>query len=188
MLLLFITAKIKYPLDFSIKLKGCQGRKASYWQYLLQFYFVQTITHRINTDLILNSYMITIYTYTDMKYAVTMLISIILSEKTYFLIENGLTRQGDGPVSVLLRLKLKLFAARHRTVPLSRCGKIKIKLREIMEGKELSRYQLSKMTSTRFEVINKWYNGEVERIDSDVLARFCFVLNCRVEDLIEYEA
>ena len=67
-------------------------------------------------------------------------------------------------------------------------GKIKIKLRGIMEEKGLTRYQLSKITSTRFEVINKWYNGEVERIDSDVLARFCFVLNCKVEDLIEYEA
>lgn len=66
-------------------------------------------------------------------------------------------------------------------------GKIKIKLREIMDKKELTRYQLSKMTNTRFEVINKWYNGEVERIDTDVLSRFCFVLNCKVEDLIEYE-
>ena len=65
-------------------------------------------------------------------------------------------------------------------------GKIKIKLRKIMEEKNLLRYQLSKITNTRFEVINKWYNGEVERIDSDVLARFCFVLNCKVEDLIEY--
>ena len=74
------------------------------------------------------------------------------------------------------------------TRPMCQYGKIKIKLREIMEEQELSRYQLSKMTSTRFEVINKWYNGEVERIDSDVLARFCFVLNCKVEDLIEYEA
>lgn len=66
-------------------------------------------------------------------------------------------------------------------------GKIRIKLRSVIEKNNITRYQLSKMTSTRFEVVNKWYNGEVERIDSDVLARFCFVLNCKVEDLIEYE-
>lgn len=65
-------------------------------------------------------------------------------------------------------------------------GKIKIKLREILEQKEISRYQLSKMTNTRFEVVNKWYSGNVERIDSDVLARFCFVLDCNVNDIIEY--
>lgn len=66
-------------------------------------------------------------------------------------------------------------------------GKIKIKLRNIIEERNISRYQLSKMTNTRFEVVNKWYNGDVERIDSDVLARFCFVLNCKIDDLIEYE-
>lgn len=65
-------------------------------------------------------------------------------------------------------------------------GEIKIKLRELMEEKGLTRYQLSRLTNTRFEVINKWYNGNVERIDSDVLARLCFSLGCRVEDIIEY--
>lgn len=66
-------------------------------------------------------------------------------------------------------------------------GKIKIKLRNLMEKKELTRYQLSRLTNTRFEVINKWYNGNVERIDTDVLARLCFTLGCRVEDIIEYK-
>lgn len=66
-------------------------------------------------------------------------------------------------------------------------GEIKIKLRELMEEKGLTRYQLSRLTNTRFEVINKWYNGNVERIDSDVLARLCFSLGCRVEDIIEYD-
>lgn len=65
-------------------------------------------------------------------------------------------------------------------------GKIKINLRKIMEAKGLSRNQLAKLTSTRFEVVNKWYGGEVERIDSDILARFCFTLGCQVSDIIEY--
>lgn len=66
-------------------------------------------------------------------------------------------------------------------------GKIKIKLKKLMEERNLTRYQLSKLTSTRFEVVNKWYNGEVERIDSDVLARFCYTLGCDINDIIEYE-
>lgn len=65
-------------------------------------------------------------------------------------------------------------------------GKIKIKLKDIMEQKSITRYQLSRLTNTRFEVINKWYNGSVERIDSDVLARLCFTLGCRVDEIIEY--
>lgn len=65
-------------------------------------------------------------------------------------------------------------------------GKIKIKLKEIMQERNLSRNQLAKLTNTRFEVVNKWYNGEVERIDSDILARFCYSLDCKVSDIIEY--
>lgn len=73
-----------------------------------------------------------------------------------------------------------------RIVTVCDYGKIVIKLRVLMEKRKITRYQLSKMTNTRFEVINKWYEGEVERIDSDVLARFCYVLDCQVTDIIEY--
>ena len=66
-------------------------------------------------------------------------------------------------------------------------GKIIIKLKAVMDSRNITRYQLSKMTNTRFEVVNKWYNGEVERIDSDVLARFCYVLNCDINEIIEYK-
>lgn len=65
-------------------------------------------------------------------------------------------------------------------------GKITVNLKSLMDEKGLSRYQLAKITNTRFEVVNKWYSGEVERIDSDVLARFCYTLNCKVEDILKY--
>lgn len=65
-------------------------------------------------------------------------------------------------------------------------GKIKIHLREIMDEKGLSRNRLAGLTNTRFEVVDKWYNGRVERIDTDILARFCFTLDCKVSDIVEY--
>ena len=66
-------------------------------------------------------------------------------------------------------------------------GKIRINLKNILQEKGVTRNQLAKLTNTRFEVINKWYDGEVERIDADVLARFCYVLGCEVSDMIKYE-
>ena len=36
-------------------------------------------------------------------------------------------------------------------------------------------------------IIDKWYNGNVEKIDADVLARICYVLECKAEDIIRYE-
>lgn len=55
-----------------------------------------------------------------------------------------------------------------------------------VEERGLSRNQLAKLIGTRFEVINKWFAGSVERIDADVLARLCYVLNCDAGELIRY--
>ena len=65
-------------------------------------------------------------------------------------------------------------------------GKIEIKLKELLEQRKMTRGELARAINTRFEVVNKWYFGEVARLDTDVLARMCFVLQCGVEELIEY--
>lgn len=65
-------------------------------------------------------------------------------------------------------------------------GHIKIRLKEIMEARGVTRNALARATNTRFEVINKWYQGHVEKIDADVLARICYILDCEPGDLIIY--
>lgn len=65
-------------------------------------------------------------------------------------------------------------------------GNISIHLKEIIEAKGITRYRLAKLADTRFEVIEKWCSGTVERIDADVLARFCYILNCDVSDIIKF--
>lgn len=66
-------------------------------------------------------------------------------------------------------------------------GKINITLKAVMDAKGITRNNLARASNTRFEVINKWYNNDVEKLDLDVLARICFVLGCRPSDLISYE-
>ncbi len=65
-------------------------------------------------------------------------------------------------------------------------GKIELHLKEIMESKNITRNYLAKASNTRFEVINKWYNNQVEKMDLDVLARICYVLDCSPNDIIIY--
>lgn len=65
-------------------------------------------------------------------------------------------------------------------------GKIDICLKEILDERGLTRNYLAKASNTRFEVINKWYSNQVEKLDLDVLARFCYVLECSPSDIIKY--
>ena len=63
-------------------------------------------------------------------------------------------------------------------------GHIEIHLKELMEERGVTRNALARATNTRFEVINKWYQGHVEKIDADVLARICYILDCNPGDII----
>jgi len=65
-------------------------------------------------------------------------------------------------------------------------GRIKLKLRGIMDANNISRNTLARKIDVRFEVIDRWYNGNIEKMDLDILARICFVLGCGVADIIEY--
>ncbi len=65
-------------------------------------------------------------------------------------------------------------------------GHIEIQLKEIMDSRQISRNALARAIDTRFEVIDKWYKGNVEKIDADILARICFVLQCEPQDIIRY--
>lgn len=65
-------------------------------------------------------------------------------------------------------------------------GRIKLKLKEQLDTRGMTRNYLARKIDARFEVVDKWYNDQIEKIDTDILARICFVLECRVEDIVEY--
>lgn len=66
-------------------------------------------------------------------------------------------------------------------------GAVRLRLRERMDRRGLNRNQVAKRIGVRFEVVDKWYQGEVEKMDLDILARLCFVLDCQPGDLLEYQ-
>ncbi len=70
---------------------------------------------------------------------------------------------------------------------LNQYGHIEINIKEIMDNKGISRNALARSVNTRFEVIDKWYHGHVEKIDADILARICYVLECSPADIICYK-
>ena len=65
-------------------------------------------------------------------------------------------------------------------------GEIKINLDKIMNNKNITTYQLNNNTNVRFQTIQALSNNSASRIDFNVLAKFCYSLDCKVEDIIEY--
>lgn len=65
-------------------------------------------------------------------------------------------------------------------------GKVDINLKSIMEKNGISETQLVKKTGLHHQVIRRYYNGSIERLDRDVLSRLCYVLNCSLNELICY--
>lgn len=61
-------------------------------------------------------------------------------------------------------------------------GKLRFHLSERMVEQGLNRNQIAQAIGSRFEVVDKWCSDGPERIDADVLARLCYVLECGVGD------
>ena len=67
-------------------------------------------------------------------------------------------------------------------------GCIKVKLAEVLEQRGITRNRLRTLTGTKYDVIDRYYKGVgVEMADLDFLAKVCYVLDCEVSDLLEYQ-
>lgn len=66
-------------------------------------------------------------------------------------------------------------------------GKVEIKLSSIMDRRNISIYQMTQLTGLKYSTIKSYYtNSPISRVDLDVISKLCYVLNCRIEDILEY--
>ncbi|MCI8552860.1 MAG: helix-turn-helix transcriptional regulator [Lawsonibacter sp.] len=67
-------------------------------------------------------------------------------------------------------------------------GCVRVKLAEVLNRRGITRNRLRTLTGVKYEVIDRYYRAnQVERVDLDFMAKVCYVLNCKIEDLLEYE-
>ena len=71
---------------------------------------------------------------------------------------------------------------------MSEYGRVRVKLAELLESRGLTRNRLRTLTGVKYEVIDRYFKAEqVEMVDLDFLAKVCFTLGCKIEDILEYE-
>lgn len=65
-------------------------------------------------------------------------------------------------------------------------GNIVFKLQSVLEKNNITKYKLSRITNIRYDTICNYCKGEVTLINVEYLKIFCSVLNCEIQDIIEY--
>lgn len=66
-------------------------------------------------------------------------------------------------------------------------GHIQVKLADMLKKRNITRNRLRTLTGVKYDVIDRYYKGcSIAMVDLDFLAKVCFVLDCKLEDLLEY--
>ena len=58
-------------------------------------------------------------------------------------------------------------------------------LEELLQKRQISRYELAKRTGITYQTIDNYYKNKVQRYDTEVLLKICMVLSCEVCELIQ---
>lgn len=67
-------------------------------------------------------------------------------------------------------------------------GRVRVKLAEVLADRRITRNRLHTLTGIKNDVIDRYYKAEnITMVDLDFLAKVCCVLDCGIEDLLEYE-
>lgn len=65
---------------------------------------------------------------------------------------------------------------------------IRVILKEALETRKITRYELAKRTGIQFQIIDKYYKNKVIRYDGFVLDRICNALECQISDILQFQA
>ena len=80
------------------------------------------------------------------------------------------------------------LSVKRRIAEYKNYGKMKIKVNAVMDRENVSVYELSKETGLKHQTVKSYYNNDpLTKVDMDVLAKMCYVLDCKIDDVLEYE-
>lgn len=69
---------------------------------------------------------------------------------------------------------------------MERYGAVRINLAKLIQENGISKSKLSQRAEMQRTQLNRYCNNTITRLDIDVLARLCTVLDCEIGDLLEF--
>ena len=64
-------------------------------------------------------------------------------------------------------------------------GKIDIVLNDYLKKNKISRTSLTRKTELQYSQILRYCRNEAQKMDLDILAKLCTVLDCNIEDILK---
>ena len=76
----------------------------------------------------------------------------------------------------------------HKEITLgSYYGKVNSNLKAVMDKKEISINLMSKLAEIKYDVVKRYYYNELYQVDLQILAKLCYILECSIDDILNYE-
>ena len=66
-------------------------------------------------------------------------------------------------------------------------GGIVVNLKEQMDKKNISINLMSRLSNIKYEIVKKYYYGDNYGASFEIIAKFCYILDCNVEDILVYK-
>lgn len=64
---------------------------------------------------------------------------------------------------------------------------ITLSIKEYIEKQGITRYELSKRTGIKYQIIDNYYKNKVTRYDKEILDKICIALSCDISDIISFK-
>lgn len=65
-------------------------------------------------------------------------------------------------------------------------GSIYLKINQLMNERGITISKMVKLSGLHHNVVQRYYHNKTERYDTDVLAKFCYILECDISDVLFY--
>ena len=66
-------------------------------------------------------------------------------------------------------------------------GRVNSNLKAVMDRKEISINTMSKLADIKYHVVKRYYYNNLYQVDLQLLAKFCYILDIKISDILEYE-
>ena len=65
-------------------------------------------------------------------------------------------------------------------------GHLEWHLSDLLKSRNITKYRLTKLSNIRYDTICNYCSGNVTLINAEYIKIFCYILDCQIQDIVQY--